>query len=257
MQKKSPDVIAYIPTSQPPIYVEITTPPSKASIAAHTMTNLTSDNCGTFPLLAKLETDNIYLYGINPYGYVLYQDGKGTYFDWPGLTPRRVVPTLNYLDFDNDGKKELAVLLYVGSGTEVAVMDLHILKIDGQENLKPEYVDFSLSWFDVDIWFSESISAIQSDDKKVIDVFFNKNCYTVYADGAESEAGPFTGISFGTIVFFEFDDDTIKTKIVLGLTYENWATPQFFGEVTAEIEFDGNNFSLKNYTLEIYEDYIE
>ena len=234
---------------------EKTTNPSDAAASGDEITNPIYDSQENFPLWASIESDNIYLYGVYPFGYVLYQDGKGTYFDWPGLTPRGIVPELKYFDFDKDGKKELAILLYIGSGTGVAQMDLHILEINGTENLKPEYTDFFLLSDDAQSWFSESLTATQSGDKKTIDVSFDNTHYPVHTSGDETESGRFTGLSFGDIVHFKFDGDRITTTIAIGLTYENWAPPHFFGDIEADVEFDGNHFSLKNYKFEIQEEF--
>ncbi|WP_300820825.1 hypothetical protein, partial [uncultured Oscillibacter sp.] len=49
-------------------------------------------------------------------------------FDWDFLTPRRFLPRMAVMDLDGDGKDELIVLTYVGSGTGVSIYDLHVLE---------------------------------------------------------------------------------------------------------------------------------
>lgn len=208
-----------------------------------------------FPLYAALKAENIYLYGVIPYGMVLYQDGMGTYFDWPGLTPRAILPELSYLDYDHDGKKELAVTLYVCSGTQLAIMDLHILKIvePTKDNpYKPEYTDYSLSGDDVDKWMTNKFTGTLSSNKKTINLNFDGKAYQTDNWGAYPEAGEFGGLAFGDIVKFSFDNNgKIHVNIAVGATYEHVAQPHLFGEIHGEVRFTGNSFTLENCTLDI------
>ncbi len=49
-------------------------------------------------------------------------------FDWSFVTPRLFPPRMAALDLDGDGKEELAVLCYTGSGTGVSIYELHVLE---------------------------------------------------------------------------------------------------------------------------------
>ncbi|MDR0324748.1 MAG: hypothetical protein LBI19_01465 [Oscillospiraceae bacterium] len=213
----------------------------------------TGNEPGNFPLYAMLPDDDIYLYGVLPYGMVLYQNGKGTYFDWPGLMPRRVLPQMMYNDFDGDGAKDLAVTLLIGSGTGFHVMDLHILTIGGTVNdwYEPIYTDHVLAAANVSEWMAEPITATLTDDgNSIILDFLGKNFEVVY--NAYSDSGSFTGISYGDIVHFVFEDNRIKTSIALGFTCENYTTPDFIGDIEAYVVFDGVNFNLEEYTFTLY-----
>lgn len=217
------------------------------------------ENKTNFPLYAALKTDNIYLYGIKPYGMVLYQNNAGTYFDWPGLTPRNILPEMSYLDYDNDGKKELAVTLYVGSGTQYSIMDLHILKIvepskDNKDTYKPKYTDYSLLGDDVSKWMTIRFTGTLSADKKTINLNFNGKMYQVDNWTDYPQAGKYNGIGFGDIVKFSFDNNRkIHVRIAVGATYENVAQLHPFGEIDGEVRFTGSGFVLKNCSLNIKE----
>lgn len=207
---------------------------------------------GNFPLYAMLKSENIYLYGVYPYGMVLYQNGNGTYFDWPGLTPRCILPELSYLDYNGDGKKELAVILYCGSGTSVSEMDLHILEINQLDNKrgKPTYTDHALLSGDVKKWFTKPITATPLDSDKTFSVIFDGQEYhVVYDYSDQSTYGKFTGITYGNIVEFKFDKSKIKTDIAIGFTFEKCAEPIYFGSVEATVDFKNNQFSLSDYTF--------
>ena len=249
-----PPVATPATASQSPQAVEDTEPDYPLHDPALTVPQ--SEHWGHFPLWARIESENIYLYGINPSGYILYQDEIGTYFDWPGLSPRRILPQLNYADFDGDGENELAVALYISSGTGVALMELHIVKeIEGQNSWEREYADFALPGYGVDDWFTKPITAAQSDDRKTIQLSFDHADYTIYLGEGEADFGPFREIDFGDIIYFEFYGDRIKTKISLGLLFGNSAMPLYFADVQADVTFDGKSLALENYELKIYDEY--
>lgn len=209
-------------------------------------------NSHDFPLYAKLESEDIYLYGVHPYGMILYQNGKGTYFDWPGLTPRQILPELSYCDYNGDGQKELAVTIYWGSGTGYSMVDLHILEITQLDSRKPIYIDHALLSSEVNTWFTKPITANQSDDKKAFTISFNNQDYIINFDNTDnSKSGNFTGISYGDIVEFKFDQSAIKVNIEIGLKFENYATYDYIGTVEAAVSFNDNHFSLSDYAFTV------
>lgn len=200
-----------------------------------------------FPLYAMIKEEDIYLYGIYNGGMILYQNGRGTYFDWPGITGRAILPQMLYHDFDGDGKKELAVTLYWGAGTGFGAMDLHILEIGDEDRWeKPLYTDYVLSALDVTDWMKEPIIAILTEDKKTLIV---EACGSYY----EIEGRPedtFEGIVFGNFVHFDFEGTRIKVSIAVAAEYEESpATPDYFGEIEAYVTFDGEKFILEDYTF--------
>lgn len=212
------------------------------------------ESTSNFPLYAALKSENIYLYGVKPYGMVLYQDGTGTYFDWPGLTPRGILPELSYLDYDGDGGRELAVALYVGSGTQLSVMDLHILEIekpakDGRH--KPGYADHSLLGDDVEEWMTKEFAGALSADGKTIILSFDGETYQADNRTDHPEAGEFQSVVFGDIVEFRLDGGKISVEIAVGAVYENVAQPRLFGSIRGEVRFDGSGFTLENCALDM------
>lgn len=203
-----------------------------------------------FPLYAMLKSDNIYLYGVNPSGMILYQNGKGTYFDWPGLTPRCILPELSYLDYNGDGKKELAVTVYWGSGTGVSLMDLHILEIKQPDSYKFVYTDHALLSKDVTKWFTKPISAKLSKDRKSLTVSFDGQDTVVPYDFTDKSVfGNFIGTAFGEFVEFKFVQSKIKVDIGIGVSFEKLPEPQYVGTVEATVSFTHNQFSLSDYTF--------
>ena len=89
---------------------------------------------GTIGLLAEAPEAGAAFYGLpyseNAHETALIRWGDSlAEFDWDFLTPRRFLPRMAVMDLDGDGKDELIVLTYVGSGTGVSIYDLHVLEI--------------------------------------------------------------------------------------------------------------------------------
>ena len=211
------------------------------------------EDSGYFPLYSMLPSEGIYLYGVKPYGWILYRDGKGTYFDWPGITPRFILPEMLYRDFDGSGERDLAVLLYVGSGTGFSMMDLHILTVEENENdwSKPIYTDHALLGKDVDEWMDEKISLVPEKENNEYRLDFCGKNYTVKLNVGLSEIGEVTDLGYGDIVSFSFDGSRIKTTIAVGAFFESMML-EYFGDIEADVVFDGKKFKLENHTFVLY-----
>jgi hypothetical protein len=207
-----------------------------------------------FPLYAAIPQEGIYLYGIKEDGgMVLYHNGNGQYFNWPGLTPHLVLPQMNYFDYDGDGTKEIAVTLYVGSGTGLAMMDLHILKlksIDYGYMTEYHYEDIGLSGnTDIEkiIKKSDFTYSVSKDKSKLEVEFKGKQISTDYYWEQDKHI---SGIGYGSIVYFNLkENNEIEVKIGIGVNVEEYHQPLYFGYVTAKVHFDGKSFSFGDYDL--------
>ncbi|MCL2488012.1 MAG: hypothetical protein FWE80_04945 [Oscillospiraceae bacterium] len=215
-----------------------------------------------FPLIAMLESDDIYLYGAWNYGVLLKHNGKDTYFDWDWYTPRGIMPEMIYHDFDGNGEKELAIITYTGSGTFISIMDLHMLEItsipEHKETYgKPEYVDHVLYGDKRDGWYKPKIDGVLSNDKKAVTITFNGESYTAKNKWNDEEYfGRFTGIGHGLIVEFSINNDRLYVQVGLTLEYDNGATPAYIGKIQAEVIYKDGKFSFINEALEIDPDFL-
>jgi len=175
--------------------------------------NVYNESTWEFSLLIAREEYGIFLYGGKDVGMTLYHNGQITYFtDWRWWQPRTIPPQLLYHDFDGDGEKELAVILPAGSGTGVSLSDLHMVRDGGNDIV-------SLLARDVREWMT----------------------YPIEED-----------VTFGDIVRFSFFNNNISVTVAIGRTYDNHPVPQFFGEIWADVIFDGEKFTLDNYGFSEY-----
>ncbi len=207
-----------------------------------------SGDNGYFPLYAMLPEDGIYLYGVEPKGMILYQSGKGTYFDWPGLTPRFVLPEMLYDDLDNNGKKELSVVLCTMTGTGVKVKDLHVLTVK-KADTNPTYKKYTLLGKDTNELVKEELTSTLDGEEKKLKIEFQGNHYTTTVN-LDSEAGEFTGIEYDDNIDFTFEDTDIHVKIGVGMKFENHAALDHVGNIEADVVFDGKDFKLENQTFD-------
>lgn len=89
------------------------------------------------PLIASVPDKDIYLYDTKKDQIILKVGENEYYYSWHCLTPRFILPRMGVNDFDNDGKDELLVIVYVGSGTGVSVEDLHVIELSEEATSNP------------------------------------------------------------------------------------------------------------------------
>ncbi len=63
-------------------------------------------------------------------GFILEVQGKRQYFDWKNSSNPTFAPELLFNDINQDGEKELIIILTTGTGTGVHTEDIHLLKPD-------------------------------------------------------------------------------------------------------------------------------
>jgi hypothetical protein len=238
--------------------VSVTIPPTETPyVNNEKIVNLENFDKTNVPLIAALKNDNIYLYGLKPNGVVLYNNGLSTYFDWCYLTPRRVLPQMLFKDFDNDGIKELAVLLYIGSGTGVSIMDLHMVeKIVSSDGNEITFKDIFFGEDSVTSQVSKAIKTKFADEK-------SSNFLYLTIAGKTKKIDITSDISFvkskkwfkaiygsGCIIKYEFVNGEIIATIGLGIISNEQASPTYIGNLKAKVKYKKAKFSLTDFTFE-------
>lgn len=206
-----------------------------------------------FPLLAAIPDKNIYLYGIKSSGVILYVEEEGHYYDWPYLTPRLIWPRMYLSDFDADGRDELAVILYIGSGTGVSIEDLHIIELNKEEDLS-DFKDHSFGQYDY-LSQLEKLVKLKTYDKSgelMADIKIEGRSYTAKLKDIQSlDYGSIDdNPCFGSIVRFNVEDGKLKVQFALGVTCEAFATPFYIGDINADVRYFEGKFVLSNLSFE-------
>jgi hypothetical protein len=222
-----------------------------------------------FPLIASIPKNDIYLYGIKPKGVVLYINGVGYYYDWVYMTPRFIFPKMKIGDYDKDGKNELAVVLYVGSGTGCAVEELHMIEFEEDEFIStdPKDKDYLVpnpKYFEDAMFDSKQYISYLEDKVKLksyydskgelwMDVSMNEKTYPVSLKDLQSEDQDITvkdEASYGDIVHFNMEDMGVIGQFGQGIIVNSYPIPQYIGEIYGDVNYDGKGFQLDNLRYE-------
>ncbi|MEW9124902.1 MAG: hypothetical protein AB2421_19475 [Thermotaleaceae bacterium] len=180
-------------------------------------------------LLAEIPDENIFMYGYNDKDYqgkgVIIQIGENTnYFDWNYCSPRMILPEMYYYDYDNDGRKELAVTLNLGGGTGVSITDLYVLERYDTETLEP----FHFRAEDYLAQINERMTYQVDSDKKVIALYDGKNKLREADLTWLPEDARVEGVYYGNIVDFQLGEQ-LRMKIGPGMEINDWASLQYDG----------------------------
>jgi len=196
-----------------------------------------------YPLIAKLDEDNIYLYG-QPNGVVIKYGENIQVFDWDYRTSRIALPTLSKYDLDEDGTEELICILQVDSEKGVPTEALHVLK--KYENRYTDHV-----FDDYSEQLRDSIDFLYSADEHQIKIKTDMSGY-IYTIRPENQDLTFKTLSYTHHIDFDFSD-TIKIRLPLALIFKEKAKPVVTEgvEFIGEISFQSGGFWIRK--LEIIE----
>lgn len=230
------------------------------------------------PLLSALPDKGIYLYGIKEFdGVMLFAGEDRQYFDWQYLTPRFILPQMQTGDFDADGKDELAVILYIGSGTGVSIEDLHIVELSGEQNHaeiqpavkdepvlndqpvlegrpdapKPDkFIDHSFNTDDYVAQLRETVSfkTVAREDELTGLITIGKKIADIsLKDYQAKEYGKIDDIlALGSIVHFSMKNGKLTAEFGAGITSNTFVSPQYIGTLKADVKYKDEKFILKN-----------
>ncbi|MDP4182311.1 MAG: hypothetical protein Q8942_14630 [Bacillota bacterium] len=232
-------------------------------------------NDSDFPLIASIPEKGIYLYAIKDGGVVLYINNKGHYYDWEYLTPRFILPQMRVYDYDKDGKDELAVVLYIGSGTGFSVEELHIVEISENVDLSDNPSDKNYSvpnpeYFKDYIYFPKDyITQLNKLTKIVIHNKTNEAAAEVIVNAKLSSLdlgeNKFEGKKlnyeskpiYGDIAHFNIEGNKITADFALGICNNLHAEPVYVGDVNADVSFARGKFTLRNLYFKANEEYLK
>lgn len=195
-----------------------------------------------YPLLAELPDEEVYLYGADD-GVILRRKDMLQTFDWYYMTPRFVLPILQTGDFDEDGKEEIMVILYVASGTGVSISELHILEPDEDGS----YRDILFTPEDYIKQLNKNVEYAYDKEENRLTIITGKkkelyDCLEITDDLT------FTGISYGEIITFEYMDEIIFAAGA-GFSFAERVVPAYYGSVTARVSYRDESFTLRDFSF--------
>ena len=152
-----------------------------------------------------------------------------------------------YLDVDGDGEKEIVVRTIIGSGMNLGVSELHILKVQRKKEFYEwiEYEVFSLTAEDVTAFFNKRLKSKRGKEADTIEFTFDKQTWTASLE-PEFTWKEDEGVRVGTHLGFSIEDSDIQLWVYPFVKYEERTIPGWFGEFTADVIFDGKEIKLTN-----------
>lgn len=211
-----------------------------------------------FVLLYKADKEDIALYGLYGGDGVILRDGSDIYpiyTTWMG--PQSIWPTVNKTDYDNDGTKEYALWMVLGTGTGFHHDGLFMLEPDeGQETgLRVHQLTTGdmLYQFDViDYTFDEETNILKVDTgSESVEMDLTK-----YLEEQEEE---YSGLGWGDLIFMEEKGGQWYITMSAGIMLSNYVQPQYECgmDFTAPVTYMENGYfqvgeiSIENVTCDL------
>lgn len=199
---------------------------------------------GTIALLAEAPEADAAFYGL-PYSEDAHETALIRWgdslaeFDWDFLTPRRFPPRMAAMDLDGDGKDELIVLTYVGSGTGVSVYDLHVL----EKNPDGSLTDYAMPG---SLWQEQLpplLRFVQTGERSFL--ILGRELLEIDTDRVlEGEMEPSTG----WIASFRLLPEEHAIQL-LGAV-DLWKTTNYVADYTADVGYRDGEFTLSEFHLQ-------
>lgn len=202
----------------------------------------------TVALLVEIPEENIYVYGLKENGtdgendYLYYCHGicirQGNEIqvidiDW-GIY--RDIPQIQYEDYDDDGQKEIAMILRSASGTDLSLLDLHIFEKSDDGGLIDNYfTDWAEQLY--------KMVTYEIDENRILKLYVEGIQFEeVDISTLEDEWGEkFKELAFGNNVKIFFEDGKIYLQVYPMVNVGNWVTPQEITNVYFQTEVKYNN----------------
>ncbi|RJX38026.1 hypothetical protein D3P09_18285 [Paenibacillus pinisoli] len=195
--------------------------------------------------LAELPEHDIALTAVEN-GVILRAGERQQAFDWLYMTPRAIMPNMMLRDWDGDGKNELAIILYIGSGTGVSVSDLRIIEI--------EEAGFKDTYFDPDDYVQQVLnvagfSAFKENEELKGKLTLGDSAHIVsLKEYDENEIGKVMDkLVIGSISDFSFEADRIVASFGAGIAVEKFATPIYVGNIEADVAYESGTYQLADF----------
>ncbi|MCR8659877.1 hypothetical protein [Paenibacillus endoradicis] len=206
--------------------------------------------------VAEISGGNIYMDITETGEYMLQINDQSYTYNWTGMTPRGILPSMALEDFDRDGQDELAVILYVGSGTGISISELHMLEINQVGDVQQVYEYL----YQPDQYISElqekaSIRLFEQASLLKGELAFGENSFEV--DLQDLQAPDYGTINdtliWGNITEFSVEDQQLIGTFGVAVGAEKIVSPIYIGKLNTVISYKDGEFTMSQYEFEEYE----
>lgn len=197
-------------------------------------------------LIASIPEEKIYLYALNKEdvmykGLILGINGINKVFDWETTSRIEDLPELNYLDLNNDEKKELVIILSSGRGTGIVHNTIHIINPDNLNEYKVENpLDIIknqvktqiISEKEVKVNINGKVSSVNLDN--FTDKMYPKTISKIYYENCTKYYVPFNTTRLAAVIGVEVDPTKYIGYITIAYSFKDG-------------EFKANNISFGDF----------
>ena len=187
-----------------------------------------NDSLDTIVLLTSLPSEEIYIYGYNDdtisgRGLIIQIGLELIHLDEYYLTPRQILPLIDYSDYDKDGENELAITIYWASGTGVSIEKLYVIDTDDTGTLIP-------NCFLPDDYKSQIATKLnyKYDETENELIVFDGTIVLFHNDLSWNMDAKVKNIYYGDIIHFRIEDE-LELQFLPGLQMDNQIPPVYEG----------------------------
>lgn len=168
-------------------------------------------------------------------GFILEVNGNRHYFNWESITNPTFAPQILFNDINQDGKKELIIILTTGTGTGVHVEDIHVvdpvsfveIEVETPAEIVRQHIDTKI---------------VSEGDKMAIHIKIGDKETTVYKV-KEYAAAWFDNVSFSNSFYYQVLDNQLVAKMAAQVSPAG-----FVGEIEAAHIFENGKYRAKTIT---------
>lgn len=175
----------------------------------------------------------------NLINFTLQVDGRTISFPtWKNVTNKAYYPELYYSDINNDGTKEIVIVLTTGYGSDVVIKDVHVFNRNQKNNYEEKQVENPISIINknVETKLTNSTATIKIGDK-VSEI--NVEQLGIVPTHL------FQNIAFGSILDFKVIDN--KLNAIVGATIA--PSGGYIGDINIIYTFKDNIYQMEEIRL--------
>ena len=197
-----------------------------------------------FSLIGSLPEDDIYLYGINDWGFVLYHEGVGVHLN---SFKNDDEIQIKHADFDGDRVKDIAIA-GISVPREHNTSGLYLLKIRSSEEASM-YGRKSFGKYDAHTIVSHDLLSYEDFSLDGMTASYKGEAFDAISDVDIKDVG--RALHFLEMSFVEFtEDNKFVFSVPIGHSYKSYSRSFCFARMIITVSFDGTNSKIDNYTFE-------
>lgn len=205
-------------------------------------------------LVCQLPDHDTWLYGYagpgDAQGLILRVGAQWQNYDLTFLTPQSLLPAMAYGDYDGDGDQELAIVNFLGSGTNVSVWGLSVVDFSGGA-----WELFQFDPADYNAIVELSLSSTYDPEADLITLQAGDASLQLSpAELGYPGLGPEMEASLGHWIFFTTNGDAIEASFGISLWAEGMpAEGVHAAMLNANVVYTGSAFGLGDFSFTLPE----